>query len=48
MLKISILKYCKKFVTILASIYLSVEIEKWKKSMKIFPLKNDLQLQIQC
>ena len=40
-------EYYKKFLTIQGSTYMSVEIKKWKKYMKISPLKNGLQLQIQ-
>lgn len=39
-------EYYKKFLTIQGSTYLSVDIKKWKKYMKISPLKNGLQLQI--
>ena len=45
--QIEILKYYRKFLTIQESFYFSVDIQKWKNTMKIFPLKSGLQLQIQ-
>ena len=45
--QIEILKYYRKFLTIKESFYFSVEIQKCKSTMKIFPLKSGLQLQIQ-
>ena len=45
--QIEILKYYRKFLTIQESCYFSVEIQKWKSTMKIFLLKSGLRLQIQ-
>ena len=45
--QIEILKYYRKFLTIQESFYFSIEIKKWRSTMKIFPLKSGLQLQIQ-
>ena len=42
--QIEILKYYRKFLTLKESFYFSVEIQKWKSTMKIFPLKSSLQL----
>ena len=42
--QIEILKYYRKFLTIQESFYFSVEIQKWKSTMKRFPLKSVLQL----
>ena len=44
--QIEILKYYRKFFAIQESFYFSVEIQKWKSTMKIFPLKSGLQMQL--